>query len=133
MSRIDTQALKRITSTALSYAGVALFFWAIYPYKWTRRAVWYIRREKAKSEARDRAAQERKAMYVIQNQMYFVVKSRAEARRTNTRVRKSLDDAHRGYVRWDYRHGLVFVAYPDGTEETIDQTPKTTKKKEEKK
>ena len=130
MSRIDTQALKRITSTLLSYAGVALFFWAIYPYKWARRLFWVLRRERAKSIARSRANEERKAMYVIQNKMHFTVHSRAEVRKQNTKLQRKLDDNHKGYVKWDYRNGLIFVAYQDGTEETIDRTPK---KKEEKK
>lgn len=131
MSRIDTQALKRITSTLLSYAGVAIFFWAIYPYKWTRRLVWKLRLEKAKGDARQRAADENKAMYVIQDRLRFKVRSRYEARRIDTRIHRNLKKKHKSYVRWDYRNGLVFVAYPDGRTETIDATPKTTRKKEE--
>ena len=133
MERLDTKALQRIASAIISYASVVLFFWAIYPYKWIRRLVWYARREQAKSEALYRAKNEGKAMYVIQNKMRFKVTSRAEARRSNTKIRKSLDDKHQGYVKWDYRNGLIFIAYPNGTQEEIDNTPiqRTTKKQEE--
>ena len=129
-TRIDTRALQRITSTALSYIGLGLFAWAIYPYKWARLGIYKLRLEKAKSEARSRAAQEGKACYVIQDRMHFFVRTRTEIRREDTRIKKRFDDERKAYIKWDYRNGLVFTALPNGCERTYEPIRKTTKRKE---
>lgn len=131
-NRLDKAALQRIASTIISYAGIVLFFWAIYPYKWMRWLVWYARKDQAIAEARYRARTEGKAQYVIQNKMRFEVRSRAEARRIDTKIHRNLKERYQSHIRWDYRNGLVFVAYPDGSTETIDATPRTTRREAEK-
>lgn len=112
---MNNKTRNAITHLLLHYLALActiLFCWVIYPYKWLKRLILKIRIYQAKREADYQCAQTNKAVYVIQDGMKVSVSNRKTARAINTSVNKKLAKKKAAYLDWDYRYGIIYVAYP---------------------
>ena len=92
----------------LSYLIVALFCWAIWPYKWALLAQNALRLANAKRRADVLDADKNQAVYVVQYRRRFKVGLRADFRRENSKVRRDLAQEMKGFLKWDYRNAIVY-------------------------
>lgn len=99
----------------LTYTGLILFWWVIYPYKWINAGIAKLRNLHALTQAKELCHDINKAVYVCRDGHKIYVNTRENLRRANTKNRKKLSDSHRGYLDWDYRYALVYKVDPNGT------------------
>lgn len=112
---MENKMYKTINSTPmliLTYAGLILFCWVIYPYKWISKGVAWLRDRKAMYDADVMCKRLNKAVYVCRDGHKIYVDVRNRLRITNTANRKKLEKMHSGFLDWDYRHAVIYKADP---------------------
>lgn len=88
---------------ALSWLLTVLFCWIIFPYKWTKKALFEAKKANAIREAEMISIERNKQVYVVQYRTDFIVGLRDEFRRKDSKIRRKID----GFLNWDYRNSIV--------------------------
>ena len=102
---------RRLLAVASMFVTV-LCCWAIFPYKWVRKAVFRHRKANAMYECRHRATECGHRYYVVQNGMRVYVGERRNFREWNRKNKKAL----RLFANFDYRNALIYHCDADGTD-----------------
>lgn len=113
---MNNQTKAAITRLSLHYLALActiLFCWVIYPYKWMKLLFLKIRIYQAKCEADFQCRQLNKAVYVLQDNDEIIVSTRDKVRPIHTSMNKKLAKQGKSFLDWDYRHAIIYTAYPN--------------------
>lgn len=106
----NTRAAKVLRIVAITCCVV--FCWIVYPYKWAKAAIVWVRKIQAIQRAKDMAHERGCKIFVVQNGMRFDVGTRAVMRRKSTKIQRRFARNHAEYMDYDYRYGIVFEADP---------------------